>query len=145
MQARSKFRHLWHSANHDRVFDVISAVRTNPISPRFSLLESLLSQPAQRKHVGSETEVSTYFGGFALRGARNIDTYVFGCFKDYAKMSIVSPRTIIISTVPGQNPAIRESAYSPAMSDDLLDSTPGRKRRRLTHLSPDERLMRRFV
>merc|ERR1711976_274476 len=66
------------------------------------------------------------------------------------KMTLVAPKTILISTVGGKTPLSLpiSSAGRPsqgASTDpmaDLLEPGP-RKRRRLTHLSPEERMLRR--
>ena len=65
------------------------------------------------------------------------------------KMTLVAPKTILISTVGGKSPLTlnvpQGGRPSPAVTDpmaDLLEPGP-RKRRRLTHLSPEERMLRR--
>lgn len=63
-------------------------------------------------------------------------------------MAVVVPKTIIISSVPGKSPTIRnvytssQSQIQSNMAEDLLENGP-RKRKRLTHLTPEERMMRR--
>lgn len=59
-------------------------------------------------------------------------------------MAVVSPKTIVITTVSNKQ-ALNKMTITPAMSDSLSDngSNGGRKRKRLTHLTPEERMMRR--
>ncbi|XP_005102484.1 X-box-binding protein 1 [Aplysia californica] len=64
-------------------------------------------------------------------------------------MSLITPKTIVITAYPGKHGSIsmqsNQSEYSLLDSVDF-DSDGGggpRKRRRLTHLSPDEKMLRR--
>jgi len=58
-------------------------------------------------------------------------------------MSLITPKTIVITTLPGKSAHERTVAVD---MDDIYGVEEGggpRKRRRLTHLSPDEKMMRR--
>lgn len=65
-------------------------------------------------------------------------------------MANITPRTIVITTIPGKRP-MSATINTPMGPNTLLDMdsdsdcyTEGpRKRKRLTHLSPDQRMMRR--
>lgn len=61
------------------------------------------------------------------------------------KMSLLSPKTIVITTVPGKTQSRPITVQAPMDVDyysEDQDEGP-RKRRRLTHLSPEEKMMRR--
>lgn len=58
-------------------------------------------------------------------------------------MSLLTPKTIVIATVPGKTqPITIQSPVDMEFYPDEQDGAP-RKRRRLTHLTPEEKLMRR--
>ncbi|XP_061163172.1 uncharacterized protein LOC133172327 [Saccostrea echinata] len=60
-------------------------------------------------------------------------------------MSLLTPKTIVIATVPGKTQPRPVTIQSPKEMEYFSDEQDGapRKRRRLTHLTPEEKLMRR--
>lgn len=69
--------------------------------------------------------------------------------KDNHKMSLLSPKTIVISTAPNKNNVLeipQSFSLSTAVMDTLYEENEGggpKKRRRLNHLTVDEKMMRR--
>lgn len=61
------------------------------------------------------------------------------------KMSLLTPKTIVITTVPGKTQSRPITVQAPMDVDYYSEDQDGgpRKRRRLTHLSPEEKMMRR--
>jgi len=57
-------------------------------------------------------------------------------------MTMVTPKTIVITGLPTKTLGPTTTQLSMAMGESLLDGGT-RKRKRLTHLSPEERMMRR--
>jgi hypothetical protein len=63
-------------------------------------------------------------------------------------MTALQPQTIVIKTVPARTPTTLTvtSQFEHDMLDDLYgDGDAPRKRRRLTHLSQEEKLLRRYT
>lgn len=60
-------------------------------------------------------------------------------------MSLLTPKTIVITTVPGKTQSRPITVQAPMDVDYYSEDQDGgpRKRRRLTHLSPEEKMMRR--
>jgi len=56
-------------------------------------------------------------------------------------MALVRPKTIVITTMSSKTPNV--GSLTMASQESLLDSGGTRKRRRLTHLSPEEKMLRR--
>lgn len=61
-------------------------------------------------------------------------------------MSLISPKTIVITAYPGKHGSItfpQQNGMLGSVDAFDIDSGAPKKRRRLTHLTPDEKLLRR--